>query len=78
MRTPGRWLAWSCAALGWTMVAAGAGLRDNIADQALAIPSTYPNPINDGQPIVFGRAPEFSDGRNQSGYRLLCDQPGRM
>jgi hypothetical protein len=54
------------------------GLVVNIAAQALAIPSNYPNPINDGKPIVFGRKPEFADDRPQTGYRLVCDQPGRF
>lgn len=59
-------------------LASAAELRENIAPHALAIPSTYPNPINDGKAIVFGRSPEFADGRKETGYRLLPDQPGRL
>ncbi len=67
--------------IGMALLAAAAGqarLAENVAPRALAIPSNYPNPINDGKPLVFDRAPEFADGNPATGYRLICDQPGRL
>ena len=51
---------------------------ENIAPTALAVPSVYENPINEGHPLIAGRAPSFADGNPRSSYRLLGDQPARL
>ncbi len=66
----------------WSAILAIAALPvsawENIAPTALAVPSVYENPINEGRPVVAGRAASFADGNQRTSYRLLGDQPARL
>lgn len=54
------------------------GYFENVAPDALAVPSVYENPINEGRPVVWGRSPVFADGNPRTSYRLLGDQGARL